>query len=416
MKRVISGRFPTELADLCVKCGLCLPHCPTYALSRNEGDSPRGRISLMQGLADGQLAASDAALGHLDRCLSCRNCERVCPAEVPFGQLMDAARESLTNGGPVRDRSARLSAWVLARPRIAGLVIAGLRLARSIGLLGLLARTGPFRLRRLMARIPRDLHPWQGIPLAPLAPAGEAVQIFTGCLTPLTDAVTLENAIRVLSAMNFRPVCKPMQACCGGLYLHAGAREQAIALAKRNSAVFSDPSLPVIGLASGCTATLSEYPALIDDADAFAVNVYDIISWVARHADRLPRLSLPETVSCVVHDACTLRNVLRGQEQLGPLLDRIEKLSWRPLNPPQGCCGAAGAYMLSQPVVSDALAAAQVAALAADPPDLLLTTNIGCALQLQAACDALKLGTRVLHPISLIARALPGGNGGSGNV
>ncbi len=374
MKRVISGRFPTELADLCVKCGLCLPHCPTYALSRNEGDSPRGRISLMQGLADGQLAASDAALGHLDRCLSCRNCERVCPAEVPFGQLMDAARESLTNGGPVRDRSARLSAWVLARPRIAGLVIAGLRLARSIGLLGLLARTGPFRLRRLMARIPRDLHPWQGIPLAPLAPAGEAVQIFTGCLTPLIDAVTLEDAIRVLSAMNFRSVCKPMQACCGALHLHAGAREQAIALAIGTVLLFSDPSLPVIGLASGCTATLSEYASLIDDADVFAVNVHDIIAWIARHADRLPPLSLPEPshVSFMTPAPCATSCEGNRAARPAPGPDRKPELAGHSIHRKAAAVPRAPICCRSRSS-ADALAAAQVAALAADPPDLLLT-------------------------------------------
>src|SRR5690349_23402530 len=88
--------FPLADADKCVKCALCLPHCPTYRVTRDEGESPRGRIALMQGLATGALKPTPRLAAHLDHCLSCRACEAVCPAEVPYGRLIDAARQALT--------------------------------------------------------------------------------------------------------------------------------------------------------------------------------------------------------------------------------------------------------------------------------------------------------------------------------
>src|SRR5690349_23443673 len=99
---------PLRDADLCVKCGMCLPHCPTYGVTRDESESPRGRIALMQALASGAIAANAAMEAHLDGCLTCRACEVVCPAQVPYGRLIDAAREELAQRRPQRARLARL--------------------------------------------------------------------------------------------------------------------------------------------------------------------------------------------------------------------------------------------------------------------------------------------------------------------
>ncbi len=407
MNQAFSKQFPADLADRCVSCGLCLPHCPTYALAQQEGDSPRGRISLMQGLAAGQLEPSPALLGHLDRCLTCRSCERVCPADVPYGRLIDAARSGLAESGHGAARTALISAWILSKPWLARFLTACLRLARRSGLLSLAVRSGPAGIRRLAARVPAGLRTWRRDEIAPIRSRDDAVQIFTGCVAPLVDARTLDDAIRVLRAMGFEPLCQEEQVCCGALHQHAGARQAARALARENCAAFGDAATPVLGLASGCTATLSEYASLIEGAEALSQNVHDIVRWVADHQDRLPPLALPEARTVVVHEPCTLRNVLRDQAALGALLDTIENLSWRPLDPPHSCCGGAGSYMLTQPAVADALAEGHLIALRSDPPDVLLTGNIGCALHLQAAAADLGLSTRIEHPISMIAMALP---------
>jgi glycolate oxidase iron-sulfur subunit len=116
-------RFPLADADRCVKCALCLPHCPTYRDSLDENESPRGRIALMQAAAREELAVDTRLAGHLNRCLGCRNCEPVCPADVPYGRLLDAGRAILqdTRRIPRRDRWA---AAIMARPRLLGLLAA----------------------------------------------------------------------------------------------------------------------------------------------------------------------------------------------------------------------------------------------------------------------------------------------------
>src|SRR5579859_3655762 len=110
--------FPLADADKCVKCALCLPHCPTYRVTLDEGESPRGRIALMQGLATGALDATPRLAAHLDHCLACRACEAVCPAEVPYGRLIDSARQVLTSRGRGEPLGARAFASLMSQPAL----------------------------------------------------------------------------------------------------------------------------------------------------------------------------------------------------------------------------------------------------------------------------------------------------------
>lgn len=400
--------FPLELADRCVKCGLCLPHCPTYGLARNEGDSPRGRISLMQGLARGQLPVSEALLTHLDTCLACRSCERVCPATVPYGQLIDAVRADLTGRGADRPVTARLLAAVLSRPGLMGVLVRILNLARWTGLVALLAQRGPQRIARIAQMIPLTLPRWQQRPANAVTEPGEAVSLFTGCMLPHLDSRTLGDAVAVLQAMGLQVQAEKAQRCCGALHLHDGRREQAAKLARANCEAFKAAPGPVLGLASGCTATLVEYGQLLDNDQVQSVQFLDVMQFVAEHSDRLPVLALPEPVTCAVQIPCTQKNVLRNEHIIGMLLDKVDNLIWRPLDAPDNCCGAAGDYMIRHQDIANELAGRHVAALATAAPDYLLTTNIGCALHLQAAVARLPAKTRVLHPLSILAMALPG--------
>ena len=133
--------FPLAKADQCVKCGICLPHCPTYRVTQNEADSPRGRIMLMQGLATGMLGAEPALQAHLDGCLTCRACEAVCPAEVPYGELIDSVREVLQEIQPTRNRVARLMARVLVNKSMLFLTAALLWLYQRLGIQWLVRKT-----------------------------------------------------------------------------------------------------------------------------------------------------------------------------------------------------------------------------------------------------------------------------------
>src|SRR5690242_5887103 len=146
--------FPLADADKCVKCALCLPHCPTYRVSQDEGESPRGRIALMQGMATGQLAITPRLTAHLDQCLSCRACEAVCPAEVPYGKLIDAARRELRSHGHPEPLKARLFAFFMRHRSRLQLLQGLLRLADRSGLSGFLLKSGPAPLRRLLRMMP----------------------------------------------------------------------------------------------------------------------------------------------------------------------------------------------------------------------------------------------------------------------
>ena len=390
-------RFPLELADRCVKCGLCLPHCPTYGVESVEGESPRGRIALMQGLARGRLEADPALVRHLDRCLGCRACERACPAEVPYGELIDAGRALLAERGvratPVQGAFAAL----LRRPAL--LRIAA-RLGNFPGMRRLAAMLGglPARAARLLprdARAPRTLR----------APArqgtGGRLQLFTGCVGAALDGATLDDVRRALEAAGWRVESPRRQRCCGALDQHAGRPRLAARLARRNLEAFAGDA-PVVSCASGCSATLMEYERLAGNAGAaLARRVVDPAELLA---DAPLDLRPGRYREVVLHIPCTQRNVTGTGDSVRRLLRRLPGVSFREL--PAGCCGAAGESFLSQPELADALLEPLLQALRRAPPDALVTSNIGCALHFKAGLARAGLDVPVLHPASLVVAAL----------
>lgn len=399
--------FPLAAADQCVKCGMCLPHCPTYRVTLDEAESPRGRIMLMQGLAGGTLEASPALQGHLDRCLTCRACERVCPADVPYGELIDAARVDLAQRDPRRTQLARTMAYVLlsrSRRGVAGFLLwayqrLGLQaLVRRFSLLG----HGP--LARLESLLPR-MH----VPHMPQSSPGAEelpdVMLFANCTSPLVEPGALAAAVEVLEALGCAVHVPRQQTCCGALHQHAGLEPQARACAERNVAVFAG-NTPVLGIASGCTAQLVEYGDLVPGpaGRAFAARSRDIHGFIAAHPG-LPQLRFKPLIARVLlHTPCTLRNVLREESGVRSLLARIPGLEVSATD--AACCGAAGSYFLSQPEMSDALAAVKVDQARTSRPHFLLTSNVGCGMHLAAAMRRGGLTVEVMHPLQLLARQL----------
>lgn len=410
-------------ADQCVKCGLCLPHCPTYAKTLDEGDSPRGRIALMQALAEERLPAAGRLAYHLDRCLACRACERACPSGVSYGPLIDSARALLEQQSPSRRSGSRLQAGLLAwtaggrgRRRAA---VRLLRLYRASGLRRMMRASG------LLARLPRlarmdDLLP--GRTPAPdtrrdyYPPVGEPrgqVALFTGCVTDLLDPAVLDASIRLLRLAGYGVHLPPAQGCCGALHLHAGDLDRAAALARRNLSAFNAlPVDAVLYTASGCGATLREYPATPGPAGggpgAFTAPVIDVTYFLAGIEWPEPCSPAPLAQRAAVQDACLQRNVLRDTTPPYRLLARIPALETVALPGNERCCGAAGAYMLEQPELSDALRADKLEALRECGAGLLVSSNIGCATHLAAGLRAAGSAVEVVHPVVLLARQIPG--------
>lgn len=397
--------FPLAEADLCVKCGLCLPHCPTYRQTQHEGDSPRGRIALMQALATDLIPLTPKLEQHLDGCLSCRACEPVCPAHVPYGKLLDAGREMLLQKQPQRaDSLRRLAPW-LVRPALRHLLGFTLWIYQRYGLQWLVRRSGMLgrsRLARLESLLPRLSFPR---PLSPVASEPAQVHLFTGCTGTLADRQTLTDALRVLQHLGITTDIPRSQGCCGALHQHAGMTAAASDLARQNISAFGGPPTPILCAASGCAATLLEYQQLTGDS-VFSKRVQDITAFLAtRWPDRLQLK--PLHVRVALHTACTMKNVVKQADAVQILLQKIPGLEIVELDATAQCCGAAGSYFIQQPVMADRLLERKLAAAKKLAPDYIVSGNIGCSLHLAAGLRRAGLSkTTVLHPVTLLARQL----------
>jgi glycolate oxidase iron-sulfur subunit len=397
-----------QAADQCVKCGLCLPHCPTYRETLDEAESPRGRLALMQGFANGAIVPDRAAEAHLDGCLTCRACEVVCPARVPYGRLIDAARERLAAHRPRRTRAARLMAAVLTRPALRALAVLPLWLYQRLGLQRLvraLRLLGAGRIARLESLLPRVHFPRAPAVIATGRPAD--VMLFTGCTSPLVEPGALRAAVGLLEALGCTVAVPQGQGCCGALHQHAGLPEPARACASRNLAAFAGAA-PIVGVASGCGAQLLEYELLLGESAApFAGRVRDLASFLLAHPRFAELRFAPLPTRVLLHVPCTQRNVVKAPDATRRLLERIPGVEIEALDP--ACCGAAGSYFVTQPAMADALLEPTLEAARRAPAALLVTSNVGCAMHLQAGLRRAGLRVRVLHPLELLAeqRAAP---------
>jgi glycolate oxidase iron-sulfur subunit len=376
------------LAEQCVLCGLCLPHCPTYSLDRVESEGPRGRIRLAAGLASGRLAADrpDNWRG-LDHCLGCRRCEAVCPADVQYGELLVEARRLQRTRQPVAIRQ-RLLEGLVARPRLLALATSGLR------------RLRPLLPRNLRQRVPPSAPPR----LAPLAPATVArrgsVALFLGCIARDADGPVHAAAVRVLTGLGWDVHVPQAQGCCGALHRHAGAAEAESDLAARTAAAFADPGLSaVLVSASGCFDSVQR-------ALTGRVAVHELLEFVAADpatAD-LPLRNRAETVA--LHVPCTQATVVGAAAAASRVLGMIPGLQVIPLAGGHGCCGAAGSHMLLEPKRAAALRAPLLDAAEASGAATLCSGNIGCRLHVQQGLTARGGTMAVRHPIELLAEAM----------
>ena len=398
--------------DVCVKCGLCLPHCPTYLKTQDENESPRGRLSLIQGWARDELKATPKLTGHVDNCLLCRTCESVCPAYVPYGQIIDRFRAATHGQGRslplvrrVKKTAMRLSLTSATFAPLSGRLMAG-PLAGGLKSLAKLAGAGD-----LTAGLPA---PAPALPEPGLhAPPGEvkgALSLFLGCTADLADRETAQSALRVLNRLGYAVHIPAGQSCCGALHQHAGEPDAAAAHIQRNLEAFGvDVETPILNFASGCGVMLSEYDRddTSETARQFSRRTRDLSQFLAGldWPDDLALQPLPATVC--LHTPCSLRNVLRAEAPPLKLLQRIPELKVVSLAAQTRCCGAAGSYMIDHPEMAATLRADLLDLIQSADPACLVTSNPGCALHLRAGLRERGLGhVEVQHPVTLLARQL----------
>ena len=396
-----------------MKCGLCLPHCPTYLDTQHEGDSPRGRIALVQGLIGGVIEPTARMQMHLDGCLSCRRCEVVCPARVPYSKILDAGRAELVSHNPSRTRFTRvLAALLIPRPRRT-LLRALLWFYRALPLQRWLRRSrmlGHGRLARLESLLPAstDGYGSQDLP-EPVTASATPIAMFRGCVSDVLERDAIVAAERLLRAAGYTIQTAPAQTCCGALYQHAGMPAQARALAQKNIAAFAACE-NIASVTTGCAATLRDYAEMdVEGGAALAQRVRDFADWLLPQADQLKFRPLP--LRAALHTPCTALNVMKSDVSLRSLLERIPQLELVELDSTQRCCGAAGTHFITQLAAADRLLAPKLDAVQRLKPDLVISANIGCSLHISGGLTRLAAagappGPAVRHPAQVLAEQL----------
>jgi glycolate oxidase iron-sulfur subunit len=432
----------------CIHCGLCLEACPTYVITGDENDGPRGRLYLMRAVGEGRLAGDSTAFErHIDRCLGCRACEQVCPAGVEYGQLLEAARGELFASGKGRGFSYGFLRFVLkhvwlhpARLRFAFAAARAFRnsgLARTLrksGIAKLCSRRFEFALALLESstaklgklnenarvRTAGDTENTENV----AAKSDNHTMLFEGCVGAGLFARVNRATARVLEANGFAVQRPAAQVCCGALHAHAGDLEGARILARRNIAAFAvdetaelNQSAPVITNAGGCGAMLASYAHLLAEDEAFAerarrfsARVRDVSQQLKEVGKQLEPSRIENgatrTDETVTYDAsCHLLYGQHAGEAPLKLLSEVPQLRLAPLEGAERCCGGAGIYNLLEPDLSAQVLTEKLANIRATGARVLATGNPGCQMQIGAGALLAGMDLVVCHPVELLDEA-----------
>lgn len=403
--------------DSCVRCGLCLPACPTYLETMTETSGPRGRISLIKAVDEGRLdLLSPGFVEQMSQCLDCRACEAACPSGVRYGVLVETMRERieerLAPSRPAAQRTVRRFllgtlftnlAWMRAAARL-------VRFAQRSRLDALASIVGLGREARTAPKIASRFFPVDGARYDVEAAAGTAM-LHAGCIMPVAFPQVHEAAIRMLNRAGLSVVVTKGQGCCGAISVHAGHPQAARALARANIEAFERSGADVYVVdAAGCGSTMKEYGDLFADDPAWRERARSVASRVRDITEVLDAMEFrgtPHPIDGPVtyQEPCHLAHAQRVSAAPRRLLARIPGLQLIEMNESAVCCGSAGIYNVSEPEMSARLARRKTANIAATGACVVATANPGCAIQVSAGLRAGGVDARVAHVVELLDEA-----------
>jgi len=406
----------------CVHCGFCTATCPTYLLTGDELDSPRGRIWLMKDmLANPSAPPSPRAVHHIDRCLSCLSCTTTCPSGVDYMHMVDAARTHIEQRHrrpwPQRLLRAGLPALLTRRTAFRTMLRAGhaLRPLAHAAIALLPAALRP-QLQAMLAMIPPQL-PAPGLaeqrrPLTVAQALGQPasrVILHLGCVQPVLRPAIDDAALRLLARHGIDVVITRQSSCCGALDHHLGREAAAAAHARANIAAWEAAGQvdAIIITASGCGTVIKDYAALFGDDPAMAARAAAIAAKARDISEYLARLPpLPSRIApglpVAWHSACSLQH---GQQIKAGPRQLLIAAGFDVREPAEShiCCGSAGSYAILQPDLSAALKARKQAALAATGAQIVASSNIGCIGQIGGGQIAGgQIGGPELHAVHMV--------------
>lgn len=419
---VISDKPKQVDLDRCVHCGLCLNACPTYRELGVEMDSPRGRIYQMVQVANGA-PITKSYEEHIGLCLACRGCETACPSGVQYGRLVEAARAEIEakvrRPWPVRllrrfifGRVLQSRGWLTAagamlylyeasRMKAAMRALGGMKLLGGLGDLAMLAPPAdpPFFFDQIGKVFPAE------------GRAKYRVAFLAGCIANISFARLNEATVRVLQKNGCDVVLPEGQGCCGALHVHAGEREMARGLARRNiDAVLEGGFDAVITNAAGCGSTLKEYHDLLEDdaeyaekAAQFSRKVRDVTEFLAGISLNTDMGVLPLTVT--YQDSCHLAHGQKVRSAPRQLLAQVPGVEFREMALSDLCCGSAGIYNVVHTEMAMQILDKKMTHVNQTGADVIATANPGCLLQLQSGVRMHGRNQRVVHVVELLDEA-----------
>ena len=395
------GKEAAAILRKCVHCGFCNATCPTYQLLGDELDGPRGRIYLIKQMLEGAEVTRSTQL-HLDRCLTCLNCQTTCPSGVEYGHLVDIGRKLVEErvARPPADKAVR---WSLREGLTSSWFAPALKIGRALRPLlpGILKNKVPVRVGAPIAGTARGTRP-------------RKVLILQGCVQPAMLPNIDRATERVLDAVGIQAVYAAGTGCCGALRTHLSDSQGGLQDMRRNIDAWT-PQLAsgeieaIISSASACALAIKEYGhALAHDA-AYAERARRISALARDLSELLPamvpalkeRLRTKPAARAAFHAPCTLQH---GQRVRGVVETQLRALGFEVSAAGEEshlCCGSAGAYSILQPQIATQLRDRKLLNLAKLEPQLILSANVGCIQHLQSGTS-----TKVLHWIEMLDQAL----------
>jgi glycolate oxidase iron-sulfur subunit len=409
--------------DKCVHCGLCLNACPTYRELGVEMDSPRGRIYQMVQVATGAVEINPNYLEHIDLCLACRACETACPSGVQYGRLVEAARAEIeaTVPQPAHVRAIRSFVFETLLPsrgllRFAGAGLwayqkSGLQsLVRASGLLKLFGKLGEAEKLAPSAEMPTFFRHY-GKTFPAEGTRRHRVALLGGCIANVCFARLNEATVRVLQKNGCEVVIPDGQTCCGALQVHAGMRDPARKLARQNvDALLSENFDAILTNAGGCGSTLKEYDELLEHdpryaekAKQFVAKMRDINQFLASIELNPQMKQLPWTIT--YQDSCHLSHGQKIKAAPRQLLKQVPGLKLKEMPNSDICCGSAGIYNVVHNEMAMSILERKMKSVNLVNPDVIVTANPGCMLQLEAGAKLHGRGQRVMHVVQVLDEA-----------
>lgn len=409
----------------CMRCGFCLPTCPTFALTGRERSSPRGRVALARAVAEGKLEFNQAMKEEAYFCLDCRACTTACPSGVKAGEVMEVCRSQVHQQieQPKWQKTIRdfILQKMMPNPDLLETSMLPARLYQNLGVQWLvrnsgMLKMGPKWIEKAEGMMP-EIHQPLRQRLPEITPAkGEKrgkVGFFLGCVMTLMYAEVSKQTVRILSHQGFEVITPKNQKCCGAPHLTEGDRETTRQLATHNLDLFLDLDVDAIVTdCAGCSAALKEYEEILAERqdhaklEKFRGLIKDVSEFLVEQGLRTEGL-LPVNKSVTYHEPCHLCHAQGITKQPRDLIKAIPGIEFREMKESSWCCGSAATFSLKFTKESQKILDRKLNNVKETEADILVTANPGCHLQLAWGLREAQMPQPVLHLMELLGQATP---------